>query len=163
MNDTRRSFRHRGFTLIELMIVVAVVGVLAAIAYPSYQNAVLKGKRAQARTALAELMQQQERYMTQHDTYLEFGNDAGTITPADAGTKFFKVFSGDNATSPAYWLRTDKCPNPAGGDFPLNECIRAIAKPTHADDQVGELRMTSTGFKDCIGSAYDTNRKLCWP
>ena len=75
------------------MIVVAVIGILAAIAYPSYTESILKGKRAQARTALAELMQQQERYMTQNNTYLAFTSvQDGTTTPANVP---FKAFSGD--------------------------------------------------------------------
>ena len=45
---------NRGFTLIELMIVVAIVAILAAIAYPAYTESVRKGRRAEARTALAE-------------------------------------------------------------------------------------------------------------
>ena len=53
---------NSGFTLVEVMIVVAIVGILASIAYPSYQESVRKGRRAQARTALSELVQQQERY-----------------------------------------------------------------------------------------------------
>ena len=57
--------RATGFTLVELMIVVAIVGILAAIAYPSYVDSVRKGKRADGRAALTSLLQQQERYFTQ--------------------------------------------------------------------------------------------------
>jgi len=155
--------RVRGFTLIELMIVVAVVALLARIAYPSYAESVRKGKRAQARTALAELMQQQERYMTQNNTYYAFSINAGVTSPA-AAKDVFKVFSGDSSGSPAYWLYAQQCPAPSGGSAPaVNECIQVGARPTGSDPQVDELRMTSTGQKDCTGSASTTNFKLCWP
>ena len=59
------SFKHaKGFTLIELMIVVAVVAILATIAMPSYQEHVRKSRRAQAKADLVELAQQLERHHT---------------------------------------------------------------------------------------------------
>ncbi|MEO8600005.1 MAG: type IV pilin protein, partial [bacterium] len=63
---------QKGFTLIELMIVVAVIGILAAVAYPSYQDSIIKTKRAEGRAALMAAMQQQERYYTQNNAYFPF-------------------------------------------------------------------------------------------
>ena len=60
----------RGFTLIELMIVVAIVGVLAAVAYPSYQDSVRKSRRADGKTALLQAVQVTERWFTQNNTYV---------------------------------------------------------------------------------------------
>ncbi len=58
-----------GFTLIELMVTVAIVGILAAVAYPSYQNYVLKSNRAAATGCLMEYAQFMERTFTQNMTY----------------------------------------------------------------------------------------------
>ncbi|MDP9933163.1 type IV pilin protein [Variovorax paradoxus] len=149
---------QRGFTLLELMIVVAIVGILASIAYPAYQDSVLKGRRAEARTALLELMQQQERYMTQRGTYLVFSNTSGVTVPADAATTF-KTFSGDNSAAPSYRLWAERCPTPVG--ITERDCIRVNATPVRADAAVNALSITSTGVKSCTGNT--TNTKLCWP
>ena len=153
--------RARGFTLIELMIVVAIIAILAAVAYPSYRDSVLKGRRAEARAALAELLQQQERYLTQRNTYLAFTNSAGTTSPNVANT--FKVYSGDSSTQPPYWLSAGVCPNSSGGTLSIADCVQLIATPTQSDPAVNELRLQSTGTKTCTGTASSTNFKLCWP
>lgn len=161
MNKLKGCGAMRGFTLIELMIVVAVIGILAAIAYPAYTDSVLKGKRAQARTALMELMQQQERYMTQYNTYLQFGTNiaTGVTTPVSASSTF-KVYSGDNSSSPAYWLSADKC-----GNQPITDCVLLTATPTPAgaDAAVGPLTLSSTGAKTCKIASTDAKFRLCWP
>lgn len=151
---------NSGFTLIELMIVVAIVAILASIAYPAYTSSILKGKRAEARTALMELMQQQERYMTQTNSYCAFSNTSGT-TAAVAGctTVPFKTFSGDNATNAAYFLSADACPpatTTTAAD--MKECVRVSAVPLRSDPEAGTLQMLSTGTKTCTG----TKTSVCW-
>jgi len=68
----RTPFRRRsaGFTLIELMITVAVVAILATVALPAYQDSVRKSRRAQAKADLVELAQNLERYHTIQNTYV---------------------------------------------------------------------------------------------
>ena len=61
---------QKGFTLIELMIVVAIVGILAAIAYPSYQQHVLRSWRSTASGCVLALAQSMERQFTANMTYL---------------------------------------------------------------------------------------------
>ena len=151
-----------GFTLIELMIVVAVIGILAAIAYPAYTDSVLKGRRAQARTALLELMQQQERYMTQRNAYLDFTtSNTGVVTQATTTLPNplpFKNYSGDSSSSPAYWLSAAKC-----GSQSLSECVLLTATPTGTDSVVGALTLSSTGAKTCNIASTDAKFRLCWP
>ena len=57
--------RQGGFTLIELMITVAIIGILAAVAYPAYTEQVAKGRRADARVRLVAAQQWMERYYTE--------------------------------------------------------------------------------------------------
>ena len=74
-----------GFTLIELMIVVAVVAILAAIAVPSYQEQVRKSRRAQAKADLVEYAQMAERFFTVNNTYVGFTLPT-TQSPREGGT-----------------------------------------------------------------------------
>jgi len=66
-----------GFTLVELMIVVAIIAILAAIAYPSYIRYVERSRRADAKTALLDLAVRQERYFSTHNTYSSSAVDLG--------------------------------------------------------------------------------------
>ena len=165
---------QRGFTLIELMIVVAVVGILAAVAYPAYTDSILKGRRAQGRTAVAELLQQQERYMTQRNCYLAFTTSgAGTATATapspstacggvTATTVPFKTFAGDSLASASYLMSATACPS-GSGSASIAECVQVVATPIKTDAAAGNLTMTSTGAKSCSGTAASTNPRLCWP
>ena len=167
--------KQLGFTLIELLIVVAVIGILSAIAFPAYTESTLKGKRAQARTALAELMQQQERYMTQQNCYLSFTTNTSTgaatvVTTATGATACgitssstvpFKTFSGDNFANGAYTLAAEAC----SSSISTAECIRLVATPKKDDPRVGTLSITSSGAKACTAGSDGTTpaSTLCWP
>ena len=151
----------QGFTLIELMIAVSIVAILAAIAYPAYTDSVLKGKRSQGRAALLDLMQQQERLLTQSGSYMTFAAGAtgnnGTVYQVLGGQLIpFKTYSGDSgATSAAYLLGAGLCPGLA---FARNECVQVFATPNFSDHAAGTLMLQSTGVKSCDG----TTPSLCW-
>lgn len=86
--QTQAFEKQKGFTLIELMIVVAIIGIIAAIAYPSYQQYVERTRATDAQGALMSLASRLERYHTQEGTYdtatLGDGSDATDIFPAEA-------------------------------------------------------------------------------
>lgn len=148
--------RIAGFTLVELMIVVAVVGILAAIAYPSYIDSVRKGNRAEGRAAVTGLLQQQERFFTQNNTYVAFN------TAADATAANMKDYSGDGSRAAAkYLLVADRCAAIGGVVPPIRDCVNIIATPqagVFTDPGVTSMAMDTQGRRLCTGN--DTSR--CW-
>ena len=75
----------RGFTLLELMIVVAIVGILAGIAYPSYMDHVRKGNRAKGQAFLMDLAQRQQSYLLVHRRYAPTLLDLGVTVGTEGG------------------------------------------------------------------------------
>jgi type IV pilus assembly protein PilE len=119
--------RARGFTLIELMIVVAIVAVLALIAYPSYTRQVQKSRRAQAKADLVELAQGLEREFTANRSYAGY-TLAFADSPRDTGaTVAYNIVLG-NLTATTYTLT-------------------ANATGPQATDLCGNLTLTNTGVK----------------
>jgi type IV pilus assembly protein PilE len=92
------SLRVRGFSLIELMIVVAIIAILAAIAYPSYTRYVLRTYRAQAKADLVEYAGLAERYHTANNTYVGFSL-TNTVSPRDSTTARYDVSLSDTSST----------------------------------------------------------------
>lgn len=128
--------KNKGFTLIELMITVAIIGILAAIAYPSYTRQVQKTRRADAKGALMGLSNAMERYFTENNRYTGAATgpaDTGTPrifatqSPVSGGTKYYDLRI-TAATASAYTIEAD----PVG---------------TQDSDPCGKLTLSNTGLK----------------
>lgn len=144
-----------GVTLLELVIVLAIVATLAAIAYPSYTDHVVRARRGEGQAALLAAMQEQERYFGQHRRYLAFSSR--TAAPVDPAGKWW---SGSQPRSSAYELQGVACQ-----DQTILECIELTAKPGTAqvdasffDGRCGTLSLSSTGERGAGGPV-----KQCWP
>ncbi len=149
------TLHNKGFSLLEVMVVVAIVAILSRFAYPSYIDSVRKAKRGEAKTALMLLAQQQERYYAQNNTYLAF-----TIGAKDAAAKQFKAYSGNAAATSAYEIKAEACTGET-----IRNCVILTATPgttnvdrNFSEPKCGALSITSTGIRtSSIGSTSE-----CW-
>lgn len=142
-----------GFTLIELMIVVAVIAILAAIAYPSYQDSVRKSRRADAKAVLLEAAQWMERFYTENNRYDQ--NRAGTAVtdatqfpgsglaeaPKEGGTKYYDITISTVAQN--------------------SYTLQAAPKGAQSSDACKTLTLANTGARGVAGGATKTADE-CW-
>ena len=131
------NFKQKGFTLIELMIVVAIIGILAAIALPAYQDYVKRAKRADAKAALLAVQLAQEKYRANNPNY-------GSLIDIGINT----------TTSPDgyYTIATTATAGPPTS-------YTATATPGHSDAECGVLGITSSDVKSETGTGTVSS---CW-
>ena len=143
--------RRLGFTLIEMMIVVAIIGILAAIAYPSYTAYVAKGRRSEAQTALMENAQFMQRYYAANGA---FDRRMGDVAP-----------DGADATR----LPADMRVSPRTGGTLYSVAVAttrttftltATPEGSMASDRCGNLTLDHTGRKGVSGSGATIRE--CW-
>ena len=150
--------RKAGFTLIELMTVLAILAILGALVYPSYTGQMVKARRVEAQLALMEAMQLQEQHRALHHTYLAFSSESSDS--GEPGAEVFRWWSGDHPATSAYELEALAC---EGRD--IAECVELRATPgtdnvdtRFADPDCGTLGLDSTGRQTASGPASG-----CWP
>ncbi len=148
--------KQQAFTLIELMVTVAIVGILASIALPSYQEQVNKSRRADAEGALLGFANAMERRFTEANSYCDAGGVDGANSCGASGT--------NDTGSPSLY----PAQSPASGSALYNLTISAVTANTYtlsatptgaqANDKCGILTLTNTGVKG-VSSATVAE---CW-
>jgi len=128
----------RGVTLMELMIVVVVLGILTAIAYPSYRQYVAKAKRNEAKSCLLQVATMQERFYLQNNTYTADMTKLGFPDVGNFLTSSGSYICDVTAASPAAFSATATYQK---GDAEAGKCA------TFSIDGIGSK--TSTPFDDC--------------
>jgi type IV pilus assembly protein PilE len=149
--------KSTGFTLIELMIAVAIVGILAALAYPQYVEYVAKGRRAECRSALLVASQKMEKFYSNNNAYpttlaaAGISPNSNELDPNPAGTL-------NAARSCTIVLPLATVIPPLAGGTPASFILQADRVPTGSDKYCTSLTFNQLGTKG--GAGPDADR--CW-
>ncbi len=149
-------FRYKGFTLVELMIVVAIVAILAAIAFPTYQESVRKTRRTDAQGMMMQLAQRMERFYAENHCYSNADNlaIAGICDGAAVAVPAGLAQSPREGTTRYYNLTLG---NLAATSFTIN--ATPIAGTSQIHDQCETLTLNQDLDKGVTGSLPVND---CW-
>jgi type IV pilus assembly protein PilE len=141
-----------GFTLIELMIAVVIVSILAAVALPSFQDQIIRSRRAEGKTALLRAAQLLERNYTVNNTYVT------DLAPLHGLAANAPVYSGENPAIAAGNYTITATNQPCGQ---IAQCYTLTATQNGAfrDPRCGDLTVTSTGVR---GASGPETVERCW-
>lgn len=163
---TTHTKRHRnGYTLIEMLITVVILGVLTAIALPSYRSYVERTHRTVAKAALSDLVSQQESYSTDHKRYAGNFERLGIGGDGEAATAYVNLQGNlsRNASGALYRLRMhgsgeiSDCSALSGGPGEFNYLLSAEPVQARTDSRCATLCLSSNGERGASGEATD-----CW-
>jgi type IV pilus assembly protein PilE len=155
-----RSTRQSGFTLIELMVTVAIVATLATIAVSSYSSQMRKSRRTEAKTALLDLAGREERYLSTQGHYSDVPADLG-YAPLNSTVAFPQ-----NLASNYYTIAATKVDGTATAPATFTATAQAVAgSPQAQDTQCYKLIVDSLGNQtsQTSGGADTTATGGCWP
>ncbi|MDD2180200.1 type IV pilin protein [Acidovorax sp. D2M1] len=153
---------HAGFTLIEVMVVVAIIGVLASVAYPSYREYVARSRRAEARVILIAAQQWMERFYTENFRYDQ--NSAGTaVTDSSQFPSRFTVSPVPGQGTPVYDLSVVVT---AGVRDVYSVKAARKSGASMASDRCGDFEIDHLGRKNLINYTGFSNKaaaiEACW-